>query len=218
MSPADDINVELDVDVVRVVTADIDIVVDDTEDVVVVIAGNVGPQGPEGPDGPQGPEGPQGIQGPVGAQGPSGDAGAEAGFGFIDGKGELIVGAADNLVDNLPVGANGKVLQADSAATLGVKWGDPVVSIDNLTDVKTVTPNVPNDEDVLSWDADADTGLWVPKPRFWTAIFMQRVILSLVLRSITTIVFRLVLMVKSCRRIQHNRWVLNGLLELVGLY
>jgi hypothetical protein len=164
MSPADDINVELDVDVVRVVTADIDIVVDDTEDVVVVIAGNVGPQGPEGPDGPQGPEGPQGIQGPVGAQGPSGDAGAEAGFGFIDGKGELIVGASDNLVDNLPVGANGKVLQADSAATLGVKWGDPIVDLDGLTDVKTTTPNVPNDEDVLSWDADAGPGLWVPKP------------------------------------------------------
>lgn len=164
MSPADDINVDLDVDVVRVVTADIDIVVDDTEDVVVVIAGNVGPQGPEGPDGPQGPEGPQGIQGPVGAQGPPGDAGVEAGFGFIDAKGDLIVGSADNLVDNLPVGANGKVLQADSAQTLGVKWGDPVVDLDGLTDVKTTSPNVPNDEDVLSWDADAGPGLWVPKP------------------------------------------------------
>ena len=43
----------------------------------------------------------------------------------IDGKGELLVGAADDTVDNLPIGTNGHVLTADSAETLGVKWAAP---------------------------------------------------------------------------------------------
>lgn len=149
MSPADDINVDVDVDVITVQTIDILVVVDDAEDVVVVFAGNMGPQGPEGPQGPQGDPG---------------EAGGEAGFGFINAKGDLVVGSADNFVDNLPVGANGQSLVADSAETLGVKWGTPVTDIDDLTDVKTTSPNVPDDEDVLSWDADAGPGLWVPKP------------------------------------------------------
>lgn len=40
----------------------------------------------------------------------------------IDGKGELLVGSADNTLDNLAAGTNGHVLTADSAETLGVKW------------------------------------------------------------------------------------------------
>ncbi len=40
----------------------------------------------------------------------------------IDAKGDLLVGSADNAIDNLPVGTNAYALIADSAQTLGVKW------------------------------------------------------------------------------------------------
>lgn len=158
------IEINLDTEIIHVVVAEINLDtrvteinlgIDDATDVYVIAAGNVGPRGPIGP------QGPQGLTGPMG---PSGDAGTEAGFGFIEAKGDLIAGMADNAVDNLPVGSNGQVLKANSGATLGVEWGDPAVDLDDLTDVKTTTPNVPDDEDVLSWDADAGPGLWVPKP------------------------------------------------------
>ena len=42
--------------------------------------------------------------------------------GVVDAKGDLIVGSADDVVARLGVGANGQVLTADSAETLGVKW------------------------------------------------------------------------------------------------
>jgi len=45
----------------------------------------------------------------------------------FDAKGDLIVGSANDAYDNLAVGANGKVLVADSGQTLGVKWGFPAV-------------------------------------------------------------------------------------------
>lgn len=41
---------------------------------------------------------------------------------LVDGKGELLVGSADNTVDNLAVGTDGHVLTLDSAQALGVKW------------------------------------------------------------------------------------------------
>ena len=41
---------------------------------------------------------------------------------LIEAKGDLIAGSAANAADNLAVGANGTVLTADSAETLGVKW------------------------------------------------------------------------------------------------
>lgn len=53
----------------------------------------------------------------------------------IDAKGDLIVGSADNLVDNLTVGSNGHILTADTNATLGVKWAAP-------TAASTATPGV----------------------------------------------------------------------------
>jgi hypothetical protein len=44
---------------------------------------------------------------------------------IIDAKGDLLVGTADNIVARLPVGSDGKVLQADSGATEGVSWQTP---------------------------------------------------------------------------------------------
>ena len=41
---------------------------------------------------------------------------------LIEAKGDLIAGSAANAADNLAVGANGTVLTADSAQTLGIKW------------------------------------------------------------------------------------------------
>ena len=41
---------------------------------------------------------------------------------IIDGKGQLIVGTADDTVDNLATGTDGYVLTADAAEALGVKW------------------------------------------------------------------------------------------------
>lgn len=40
----------------------------------------------------------------------------------VDAKGDLLVGAADDVLARLPVGGNGQVLTADSAASAGVKW------------------------------------------------------------------------------------------------
>ncbi len=51
-----------------------------------------------------------------------------ASFSFIDAKGDVVVGSADNVADNLAVGSNGKVLTANSGATLGVEWATPDVT------------------------------------------------------------------------------------------
>jgi hypothetical protein len=42
--------------------------------------------------------------------------------GTIDAKGDLLVGSANDSVDNLAVGSNNFVLTADSTETLGIKW------------------------------------------------------------------------------------------------
>ena len=51
----------------------------------------------------------------------------------VDAKGDLLVGTADDTVDNLAVGANGTLLIADSAETTGMRWGSTVsgVTINN---------------------------------------------------------------------------------------
>lgn len=46
----------------------------------------------------------------------------------IDAKGDLLVGSANDALDNLTVGTNGYVLTADSGETLGVKWAAAGVS------------------------------------------------------------------------------------------
>jgi len=43
----------------------------------------------------------------------------------IDAKGDVLVGSANDALDNLAVGSDGQVLTADSAQTLGVKWATP---------------------------------------------------------------------------------------------
>jgi hypothetical protein len=58
----------------------------------------------------------------------------------IDAKGDLLVGSANDAVDNLAVGVNGEVLTADSGQTLGVKWATPSagagVAGDSIWDAK----------------------------------------------------------------------------------
>jgi hypothetical protein len=81
------------------------------------VTGSTGPTG-VGATGPTGPTGPAGTTGATGATG----AGGGADWSVIDGKGELIVGTANDAVDNLPVSTDGHVLTLDSAQTLGVKW------------------------------------------------------------------------------------------------
>jgi hypothetical protein len=41
---------------------------------------------------------------------------------IIDAKGDLLVGSANDSVDNLSIGSNNYVLTADSTQTLGLKW------------------------------------------------------------------------------------------------
>jgi hypothetical protein len=59
----------------------------------------------------------------------------------IDAKGDLIVGSANDTVDNLGLGSNGHILTVDSAQTLGMKWAAPSVTTSNTATLtnKTVT-------------------------------------------------------------------------------
>jgi hypothetical protein len=100
------------------------------------IQGDVGVTGPIGATGPVGATGPQGIQGDVGATGPvgatgavgatgpigaTGTTGAEGGTTTLTTKGDLLT-RSSSAIARLGVGANGTVLTADSAETLGIKW------------------------------------------------------------------------------------------------
>jgi hypothetical protein len=59
----------------------------------------------------------------------------------IDAKGDLIVGTANDAVDNLGLGSNGHILTVDSAQTLGMKWAAPAVTTSNTATLtnKTIT-------------------------------------------------------------------------------
>jgi hypothetical protein len=47
----------------------------------------------------------------------------------VDAKGDLLVGTADNTIDNLPAGTNGTYLKANSASATGLEWATGVESI-----------------------------------------------------------------------------------------
>jgi len=47
----------------------------------------------------------------------------------VDAKGDLLVGTADNAIDNLPAGTNGTYLKANSASATGLEWATGVESI-----------------------------------------------------------------------------------------
>jgi hypothetical protein len=64
---------------------------------------------------------------------------------IIDAKGDILVGSANDAVDNLTVGSNNYVLTADSSQTLGIKWASPSVSPTNsvtLTNKTLTSPSI----------------------------------------------------------------------------
>jgi len=64
--------------------------------------------------------------------------------GIIDAKGDLIIGSANDTVDNLTVGSNGYILTADSAQTLGIKWALPAVTLTNSVTLTNKTIDYDN--------------------------------------------------------------------------
>ena len=67
------------------------------------------------------------LQGQITALDPAGSVSKSV----IDAKGDLLVGSANDTVDNLSLGTNGYVLTVDTAQTLGVKWAAPSVTTSN---------------------------------------------------------------------------------------
>ncbi len=62
----------------------------------------------------------------------------------IDAKGDLLVGTANDALDNLPVGSNNQVLTADSTQTMGVKWATSTTAVQwsVLTNGNPTTPEL----------------------------------------------------------------------------
>jgi hypothetical protein len=69
---------------------------------------------------------------------------------IIDAKGDLLVGSANDAIDNLSLGSNGHILTADSAQTLGVKWAAPAVTETNSITLTNKT---------ISYDDNTLTGV-----------------------------------------------------------
>ena len=58
---------------------------------------------------------------------------------IVDAKGDLLVGSANDTVDNLSLGTNGYILTVDTAQTLGVKWAAPSVTTSNAVTLTNKT-------------------------------------------------------------------------------
>lgn len=69
-------------------------------------------------------------------------------------KGDLAVASAANAAGRLGVGSNNQVLMADSAQSLGVKWGNNVVL---FTDVKTNASWSGSSKSVADYDITANS-------------------------------------------------------------
>ena len=51
---------------------------------------------------------------------------------IVDAKGDLLVATANDVIDNISVGANGQFLKANSATASGVEWAEvDVAAIEN---------------------------------------------------------------------------------------
>lgn len=78
------------------------------------------------------------------------DIGAVA-ASLVDAKGDLIVATADNTVARLAVGADGKVVRADSAQAGGVKWDDAVVARASMNfSTASLAANASENDDVTT--------------------------------------------------------------------
>jgi len=75
------------------------------------------------------------LQGQITGLDPSGSVSKS----IIDAKGDLLVGSANDTVDNLSLGTNGYVLTVDTAQTLGVKWAAPSVTTSNAVTLTNKT-------------------------------------------------------------------------------
>ncbi len=75
------------------------------------------------------------LQGQITALDPAGSVSKS----IIDAKGDLLVGSANDTVDNLSLGTNGYVLTVDTAQTLGVKWAAPSVTTSNAVTLTNKT-------------------------------------------------------------------------------
>lgn len=91
------------------------------------------------------------LQGQITALDPAGSVSK----GTIDAKGDLLVGSANDSVDNLPVGSNNYVLVADSAETLGIKWAALTAATTSVAGVVQLNDGYASTSTVLAPTANA---------------------------------------------------------------
>jgi hypothetical protein len=87
---------------------------------------------------------------------------------LIDAKGDLIAGSAADTAGRLAVGSNGRILVADSAETLGIKWATAAatsISIGgSLGDVPPATPGTYDEEFTGTADTLPTNWAWTSAP------------------------------------------------------
>lgn len=119
----DDLNVTAEVAIIDFIVAEVNLKTDDDPDIIIVAAGNIGPQGEDGPPGETGAQGLVGPPGPPGADstvpGPPGSTGPPGPPGTGSFTGHL-----DELVDvSVPSPADETVLSWDTGAAQWVSKG-----------------------------------------------------------------------------------------------